>query len=202
MRIAVENLTVGYNNKPVLSKANFSLEENMLVALIGGNGSGKSTLLKTLLSEIPVIEGEITPYTEGEIAFLPQEIEDPPFITVSQVLEIGCRRGAFQVKTNEIMATCEIQDLAERKFSELSGGEKKRVWLAFALLQNTEVIFLDEPFSAIDYDSRDDFYNLLHGFCVNGRSILVVSHDINLVFKHADKILEIKDGNIKELPKH
>ena len=100
------------------------------------------------------------------------------------------------------MATCEIQDLAARKFSELSGGEKKRVWLAFALLQNTEVIFLDEPFSAIDYDSRDDFYNLLHGFCVNGRSILVVSHDINLVFKHADKILEIKDGNIKEVPKH
>ena len=202
MRIAVENLTVGYNNKPVLSKANFSLEENMLVALIGGNGSGKSTLLKTLLSEIPVIEGKITPFTEGEIAFLPQEIEDPPFITVSQVLEIACRRGAFQVKANEIMATCEIQDLAERKFSELSGGEKKRVWLAFALLQNTEVIFLDEPFSAIDYDSRDDFYNLLHGFCVNGRSILVVSHDINLVFKHADKILEIKDGNIKEVPKH
>ncbi len=202
MRIAVENLTVGYNNKPVLSKANFSLEENMLVALIGGNGSGKSTLLKTLLSEIPVIEGKITPFTEGGIAFLPQEIEDPPFITVSQVLEIGCRRGAFQVKTNEIMATCEIQDLAERKFSELSSGEKKRVWLAFALLQNTEVIFLDEPFSAIDYDSRDDFYNLLHGFCVNGRSILVVSHDINLVFKHADKILEIKDGNIKEVPKH
>ena len=49
---------------------------------------------------------------------------------------------------------------------------------------------------------QDDFYNLLHGFCVNGRSILVVSHDINLVFKHADKILEIKDGNIKEVPKH
>ena len=199
MKISVVDLTVGYGSNSILTGINFTLVENSLIGLIGVNGSGKTTLLETLLGEIPAISGEVTPGLVGRASFLPQDVDDPPFLTVKEVVETGFHVGDFHQNVMELLDTCEISHLYDRKFSELSGGEKKRAWLSFILAQNRELIFLDEPFSAIDHQSKEDFYRLLRNISASGKTIFVVSHDSELISKHADKILEARENRIYEV---
>ena len=199
MKISVVDLAVGYGNNSILTGINFTLVENSLIALIGVNGSGKTTLLETLMGEIPAINGEVTPELVGRASFLPQDVDDPPFLTIKEVVETGFHVGNFDQNVMELLDTCEISHLYDRKFSELSGGEKKRAWLSFILAQNRELIFLDEPFSAIDHQSKEDFYKLLRNISASGKTIFVVSHDSELISKHADKILEARGNRIYEV---
>ena len=199
MKISVVDLTVGYGSNSILTGINFTLVENSLIALIGVNGSGKTTLLETLMGEIPAINGEVTPELVGRASFLPQDVDDPPFLTIKEVVETGFHVGNFDQNVMELLDTCEISHLYDRKFSELSGGEKKRAWLSFILAQNRELIFLDEPFSAIDHQSKEDFYKLLRNISASGKTIFVVSHDSELISKHADKILEARGNRIYEV---
>ena len=199
MKISVVDLTVGYGSNSILTGINFTLVENSLIGLIGVNGSGKTTLLETLMGEIPAISGEVTPGLVGRASFLPQDVDDPPFLTVKEVVETGFHVANFHQNVMELLDICEISHLYDRKFSELSGGEKKRAWLSFILAQNRELIFLDEPFSAIDHQSKEDFYMLLRNISASGKTIFVVSHDSELISKHADKILEARENRIYEV---
>ena len=199
MKISIVDLAVGYGSNSILTGINFTLVENSLIGLIGVNGSGKTTLLQTLMGEIPAISGEVTPELVGRASFLPQDVDDPPFLTVKEVVETGFLVGNFHQNVMGLLDTCEISHLCDRKFSELSGGEKKRAWLSFILAQNRELIFLDEPFSAIDHQSKEDFYTLLRNISAAGKTIFVVSHDSELISKHADKILEARGNRIYEV---
>ena len=199
MKISVVDLTVGYGSNSILTGINFTLVENSLIGLIGVNGSGKTTLLETLMGEIPAISGEVTPELAGRASFLPQDVDDPPFLTVKEVVETGLHVGNAHQNVMKFLGTCEISHLHDRKFSKLSGGEKKRAWLSFILAQNRELIFLDEPFSAIDHQSKEDFYTLLRNISASGKTIFVVSHDSELISKHADQILEARENRIYEI---
>ena len=202
MTISVKNLNLVLNNHPVLHNVSFTLQKGTLTGITGPNGSGKSTLLKALCGELRTGESSINLGTNNGIAYLPQDLEDPPFLTVAEVVDIGfyatknLDKDSKTKRASELLKLCGIETLACRSFSDLSAGEKKRVWLAFILAQDKEVIALDEPFSSIDSVSRRGFYQLVRTVVDTGKTVLLVSHDNDLIENYADEILMLDKGHL------
>ena len=88
------------------------------------------------------------------------------------------------------------QDILNRKFSDISAGEKQRAWLAFAIAQEKGMIIMDEPLSSVDRKLRGEFYSLLKGISMEGRTLLVVTHDIDMALGYADKIISLENGKV------
>ncbi|MQG21763.1 MAG: ABC transporter ATP-binding protein [SAR202 cluster bacterium] len=200
MNINVKNLSVIINNSTILNDISFELHSNHLTALVGPNGSGKSILMKTLLNEISPTSGHIDENLAQNISYLPQHLEDPPFLKAKEVVGMGFHNHQRtdsrerDAELKDILALCDIEDSADKEFTSLSGGEKQRTWLGFALAQRKPYLFLDEPFSAIDNWTKTAFYELMRQVVDTGRTILLVSHELDLIVNYADRILLIDQG--------
>lgn len=202
----VERLTVNYDKDPVLWDLSFCVPHGALVGVIGPNGAGKSTLLKTLLGLMKPITGtidyqgkEIKDLT-GKVAYVPQkESVDWDFpITVLELVIMGCygelglfkRPGKEQhQKAQDLLQQVEMGEFAERQIDELSGGQKQRVFFARALMQDAQIYFLDEPFSGVDKKTESLLFEQLKILQNQGKTILVVHHDLNTVRQYFSWVL-------------
>ncbi len=219
--ITVSNLHVSYYGKEVLQDVGFTITEGTSVGVIGPNGAGKSTLLKVLLNLIPKDKGDITilgstlKEVRKRIAYVPQRSTidwDFP-ITVKDTVLIGTyptigvlkRPGR---KEKELALKClEKVDMVEfqnRQIGELSGGQQQRVFLARALAQQADLFLLDEPFVGIDVTSEEMIVNILKELRDEGKTIIVVHHDLNKAEKYFDELLLlnkelIAKGSVKEV---
>ena len=200
MNIKVKNLNVTIDNSTILNDISFELHSNHLTALVGPNGSGKSILVKTLMNEIQPTSGQIDENLAHNISYLPQHLEDPPFLKAKEVVQMGFHNrhetdsGERDVELKDLLALCGIEDSANKEFTSLSGGEKQRAWLAFALAQRKQHLFLDEPFSTIDNWTKTAFYELLRQIVDTGQTVFLVSHELDLIANYADRILLIDQG--------
>ncbi len=210
--LVVSDVTVTYRNgHTAIKDASFELPRGTIAALVGVNGSGKSTLFRSIMGFAPVTEGDVTilgkPVSdvlkENLVAYVPQtEDVDWNFpVLVEDVVMMGryghmgfLRRPKPQdhVKIEEALQRVNMQDYRKRQIGELSGGQKKRVFLARALAQEGEVILLDEPFTGVDVKTEDTIIDLLRELRDEGKVILVSTHNLGSVPEFCDRTVLIK----------
>ncbi len=211
----IANLTVYIERNPVLWDINLSIPEASMIGIIGPNGAGKSTLLKTLLQLQKPLSGKIRFFGKSykevrkKIAYVPQkESVDWDFpTTVFDVALMGRygKLGLFKrpkKKDHQIVdETLEMLDLyrcKDRQINQLSGGQKQRLFLARALLQETDVFLLDEPFAGIDLTTEKMIIDLFKRLKSEGKTIIVVHHDLNSVEEYFDRVIILSTRLIAE----
>lgn len=209
--ISVESVTVRYNNgHTAIRDVSFTLQGGTTCALVGVNGSGKSTLFKSLMGQIKPKSGSIRlcglpvpqALKRNLVAYVPQSEEvDWQFpVSVYDVVMQG-RYGYLNFlrlpkaedkrKVQEAMERVGIAHLAQRQIGELSGGQKKRVFLARALAQQSKIILLDEPFTGVDVKTEDAIVDLLGQLRAQGHLILVSTHNLGMVPDFCDQVVMI-----------
>lgn len=195
------DLTVTYRNGHcALHDASFEIPSGTICALVGVNGAGKSTLFKAIMGFAPVSKGSVSIYGESVrealkknlIAYVPQnEDVDWDFpVLVEDVVMMGryghmglMRRPkpADHEAVDEALSRVGLSEYRERQIGELSGGQKKRVFLARALAQNSQLILLDEPFTGVDVQTEDRIVALMRELRDEGRVMLVSTHNLGSV---------------------
>ena len=211
--IITSDLTVTYNNgNTALRNVSFEIPQGTITALVGVNGAGKSTLFKALMGFMPTIKGEISILGQSvksalkgnSIAYVPQAEEvDWSFpVLVQDVVMMGRygHMGFFRKTTpNDILEVdyalnrVGMNDFKDRQIGELSGGQRKRVFLARALAQKSQVILLDEPFTGVDVKTETAIIELLGEMRKEGKIMLVSTHNLGSVPEFCDRTILIKE---------
>lgn len=203
LALHVEDLTVSYRGAPVLWDIDIDIPPGVMAAIVGPNGAGKSTFLKSVLDLVPITAGHVclfgAPYRRQRrrVAYVPQRSSvDWDFPTTAvDVVQMGryghlgwLRRPGRDTRDRAMAALEEVgmAALAARQISELSGGQQQRVFLARALVQEAEVYFLDEPMAGVDATTERAIVGLLHRLRDQGRTVIVVHHDLQTVRDYFD----------------
>ena len=204
--IDVADLTVAYREQPVLWDVDLQVPEGVLMAVVGPNGAGKTTFIKAVLGLVPVAAGRVevlgapVEKTRREIAYVPQRGSvDWDFPTsVLDVVMMG-RYGALgwfrrpgaaeRERATDALAQVGMADFAGRQISELSGGQQQRVFLARALVQDARVVLMDEPFQGVDATTERTIVTLLQTLRSEGKTVIVVHHDLQTVPEYFDWVL-------------
>ncbi len=195
--IDLQNLGISYTRNTIISDLSCHLEAPSLWAMAGPNGAGKSTLLKTLLGLQKPVKGKITlhGFCPCDVAYLSQQNHlDRRFpLTVGDTIAMGLFRevGIFRRYTKEQREKMQfaldqvgLSSFAKTSLQALSGGQFQRVLFARLILQDAPVIFLDEPFTGVDGRTMEDLMGLLHTWVKEGRLVIAVLHDLDLVQDH------------------
>lgn len=210
--LAARDVTVTYRNgHTALWNASFAIPRGTITALVGVNGAGKSTLFKALMGFVPAARGEISilghPVREALkknlVAYVPQAEEvDWAFpVLVEDVVMMGryghmgfLRRSsaADRAAVDAALGRVSMRDYRKRQIGELSGGQRKRVFLARALAQDGQVILLDEPFTGVDVQTEAQIIDLLRELRAEGRVMLVSTHNLGSVPEFCDRTVLVK----------
>ena len=199
--ITLSNAVVEIGQLKILQGVSFQIFPNYFYCLVGSNGSGKTTVLNLLMQVLEVSSVDVDTIASKDISYLPQDLPDPPFLSVGEVIAVAINKevkgsNSRREFLNELAEQFHLEKLLDRKFSDISAGEKQRVWLAFAIAQKKDMIIMDEPLSSVDRTSRKEFYSLLKEVSMEGRTLLVVTHDIDMALQYADKIISLQDGRV------
>ncbi len=206
--LEVKNLTISYHKKTAIKGINLEIESGNIIGIVGPNGAGKSTLMKGILGMIPKDTGDVKAFGEDvkksliKISYIPQkEIIDWDFpVNVEEVVTMGRYAHLPMVgfpgpKDKEIvkqaMEKVEITDLADRQIRNLSGGQQQRIFLARALAQESELFLLDEPFVGVDAKTERAIFALMKELKEQGKTLMVVHHDLGKVLDYFDKLILI-----------
>lgn len=215
--LKAKHLAVGYEEKVVIQDVSLEIPNGKISVIIGANACGKSTLLKAMTRIITPKAGTVTldgqsvhtmnPKQLARIcSLLPQNPIVPEGVTVSDLVARG--RYPYQKfmqgqtkqdleAITEAMEIMNIIELADRGMNELSGGQRQRAWIATALAQQTDILFLDEPTTFLDINYQIEILDLMAD--LNQRrhtTIVIVLHDINLAARYADYLFAMKEGNL------
>ncbi|MFD1427010.1 ABC transporter ATP-binding protein [Kroppenstedtia sanguinis] len=213
----VDQLISGYDDHMIIHGIDLEIPKNKISVMIGANGCGKSTLLKTMAKLIKPTEGNVTlngkaihKYPPKQLArilgLLPQSPVVPDGITVAdlvgrgrfphQSLFSGWTKKDYEA-VEDAMEFMNITEFANHDIDELSGGQRQRVWIAMALAQQTDILFLDEPTTFLDITYQIEILDLLTNLNRKyGTTIVMVLHDINLSARYADYIFAVKSGEL------
>lgn len=214
--LQVKNISGGYEGRKIIENLSFSVKKGEIFGILGPNGSGKTTLLKMISGILPVKSGTIelagkplSAYSPKKlaqnIASLPQLPTQMFDYTVLETVALGrypFQTGFFKRLTGEdeqiiqkAMEQTNISHLKNKAINELSGGEKQRVFLAQALVQNPVLLLLDEPTNHLDISHQKIMLDQLKNWTQsNGLTVVSIFHDLNLASLYCDKLLLLKDG--------
>ncbi|MFG0247296.1 MAG: metal ABC transporter ATP-binding protein [Phycisphaeraceae bacterium JB051] len=215
--LAIDDLTVAYHRKPVLWDVDLDIPEGKLVGIVGPNGAGKSTLIKACLELIPKASGRVTiygqPYRKQRslVGYVPQrESVDWDFpVSALDVVAMGTYRKLGWLRpvckeqkelARHALDRLGVAHLANRQISQLSGGQQQRVFLARALVQDAQLYFMDEPFAAVDAATERAIVTLLHELKDQGKTCLVVHHDLATVAQYFDWVVLLNMRVVKAGP--
>jgi ABC-type Mn2+/Zn2+ transport system ATPase subunit len=208
--LKVMRLSAGYpGNRHALDDINFSVDAGERVAIIGPNGAGKSTLFKAIVGVLHFTRGAISIYGEdchsshSNVGYVPQQSAiDWSFpASVFDVVMMGRSRhiGWFRwpgkddrAIVNDILEHLSLGDLATRQISELSGGQRRRVFIARALAQDTRIMVLDEPFTGVDQTAEQEIIETLDILTNHNITILLSTHHMQNAALHFDKVLILR----------
>jgi iron complex transport system ATP-binding protein len=215
--IDVKSLSFSYGRREVLRNLNFEIKKGSFVAIAGPNGAGKSTLINLLCGQLKSKSGSI--HIDGakirsysskslarKIAVVRQEfvptfgfsvIETVLMARIAYYDAFGFEKSFDREAVTEALEATETKDFADRRLSQISGGERQRVFIARALAQDTPILLLDEPTSFLDLKHQVGIYDLLKKMQLEkGKTIVAVTHDINLAGQYCDEVLLLgADGN-------
>lgn len=217
MRLYTNDLNIGYGESLIVKNLNVEIPDKKITTIIGSNGCGKSTLLKAITRIISHQSGAVlldgkdiskenTKILAKKMAILPQTPEAASGLTVGELVSYGrfpYQKGFGRLTKRDyevIDWALEVTGTIDFKFrpvDSLSGGQRQRVWIAMALAQETEIIFLDEPTTYLDMAHQLEVLELLQKLnAEQERTIIMVLHDLNQAARFADYIIALKDGEI------
>jgi len=212
MTIEIKNLNKEYNNILVVKNINFTINKGSIVGLLGPNGCGKTTTIGMMLGLIKPTSGTV--FINGlnienennrtkileKVNFISPYVELPKKLTVEENLKVyGKLYGVnnLQDKISDLMKQLNLFELKKRKTGELSSGQKNRVSLAKALINEPEILFLDEPTASLDPDVGDYIRTYLENFASKkDTTILLASHNMNEVERLCNEVMMMKNGKI------
>jgi manganese/zinc/iron transport system ATP- binding protein len=219
--VQVEDLTVAYRERPVLWDVDLTVPKGVLMAIVGPNGAGKTTLIKAVLGLVRPAAGQVLvhgrPYAEQRrlVAYVPQRgTVDWDFPTsVLDVVTMGTygalgwlrRPGrAERERAFDALDQVRMRDYADRQISQLSGGQQQRVFLARALVQDSDIYLMDEPFQGVDATTEVEIVRLLQELRARGKTVIVVHHDLQTVAEYFDwvtllNVRRIASGPVDEV---
>ncbi len=204
--ISVKDLSVSYDRKRALTNIFLEIEEGHLCGVIGPNGAGKSTLFKSILGLIDIntgsirVEGKPIEDCRQELVYVPQKDEVDwqfPATVMDIVLQGRYPHKKVYQRLNKIdheiaqnaLKDLGIPHLAKSQIGELSGGQQQRVFLARALCQQADIFLLDEPFVGVDVTTEERILEILQQLAKNGKTLLVIHHDLSSVESHFDQVI-------------
>ena len=205
LAVRITDLTVAYRERPVLWDIDMEIPAGKLMAVMGPNGAGKTTLIKAILGLVPIAAGHVEIHGKSYarqrrlVGYVPQRGSvDWDFPTTSLDVVMMGRYGALgwirrpgRPERDMAMQALEkvgMSDFADRQISQLSGGQQQRVFLARALVQDARVYFMDEPFQGVDAGTEVAIVGLLKTLREEGRTVVVVHHDLQTVREYFDSI--------------
>lgn len=215
VRLYTENVQIGYEEKLIIKNMDIQFKNNEITTIIGPNGCGKSTLLKAITRIIPHSSGSIvldgqSIYKENtkkiaqKMAILPQTHDNVSGLTVLELVSYGrfpYQKGFGKLNNkdydviNWALSVTNTTEFKNRNVDSLSGGQRQRVWIAMALAQETEIIFLDEPTTYLDLAHQLEVLELLKSLNeLQNRTIIMVLHDLNHAARFSHNLIALKDG--------
>lgn len=216
-RLYTENLSVHYDKTAIIQDLTIEIPDGKITTIIGPNGCGKSTLLKAITRIIKSKSGSIildgkhiskedTKALARKMAILPQTPDSASGLSVGELVSYGrfpYQKGFGKLTKkdydviNWALGVTGTQEFKYRSVDALSGGQRQRVWIAMALAQETEIIFLDEPTTYLDMAHQLEVLELLQKLNTEQqRTIVMVLHDLNQAARFADFIIALKDGKV------
>ena len=204
--IISDGCCVHFGNAPALESVNFSINKGKKVAVVGPNGGGKSTLFNALAGLVPISEGSLTiegkspKESKGTISYVPQkDLINWNFpLSVKQVVEMGLinrksinlfSRKKINEKIKKALNDVGLLHKIDESIKSLSGGQLQRVMIARALAQDSDILLLDESFSAVDIGAQEDIMQLINSINLDGKTILIATHDVNNLKDKFDEVL-------------
>ena len=210
--IEIRNLSKNYNNIEAVKNINFKINKGSIVGLLGPNGCGKTTTIGMMLGLIKPSSGAVFINDQNieseknrtkileKMNFISPYVELPKKLTVEENLKVyGKMYGVnnLQDKISDLMEQLNLSEFKKRKTGELSSGQKNRVSLAKALINDPEILLLDEPTASLDPDVGDYIRTYLEGFASKkGATILLASHNMNEVERLCNEVMMMKNGKI------
>ncbi|WP_405442201.1 ABC transporter ATP-binding protein [Streptomyces niveus] len=216
-RLRARELTLAYDDRTVVHDLELAVPDGRVSVIVGPNACGKSTTLRALgrllkpKSGSVLLDGEElaripTRKIAQSIGLLPQSPTAPEAITVADLVSRGRQPHQHwwqqwseedERAVTEAMARTDVTDLAERSVDELSGGQRQRVWIAMALAQETDLLLLDEPTTFLDIAHQVEVLDLVRRLNhEQGRTVVIVLHDLNQAARYADHLVAMKSGRI------
>ncbi|NUN67238.1 ABC transporter ATP-binding protein (plasmid) [Pseudanabaena biceps] len=215
--LIAQNLSLAYENTTIIQELSLTVPIEKVTALVGANGCGKSTLLRGLARLLKPSGGAV--YLDGksiikrstksvaqQLGLLPQNPIAPEGLTVKDLVAQGrypyqnwMQQWSVQDErfVQQALEMTDLIELSDRPLDTLSGGQRQRAWIAMALAQNTKILLLDEPTTFLDLAHQMEVLDLLHELNQQqGRTIVMVLHDLNQACRYADYLVAIKDGQI------
>ena len=219
--IHFDKVTIKINDKKNLSNINLTVDEKDFIYLIGKTGSGKSSILRTIYADMPINNGEArvleynlttikrkeVPFLRRKIGVIFQDFKLLPDRSVAKNLEFVLKATEWKNKQKieerivNVLEKVKMNDYSNRYPHELSGGEKQRVSIARALLNNPKLVLADEPTGNLDPATSMEIMNILNSINLNGTSIIMATHDYELISKNPKKTIRIEDDRLFELSK-
>lgn len=218
MQLELKHITTGYDGRAIIENLDLVIPEGKITALIGANGCGKSTLLKTICRIIKPMEGHV--FLDGQdmhtmdsrelakkVAILPQNPSAPGALTVRDLVMYGRaphKSSLFSRSTKKdrdmvewALKETDLLDYADREISNMSGGQRQRAWIAMAIAQDTDILFLDEPTSFLDVAHQMDVLHMVdHLNKKYGKTIVMVIHELNEAARFSDYLVAMKQGKV------
>jgi iron complex transport system ATP-binding protein len=214
--LATRRLDLGYGDTMAVRGLDLRLPPGQVTAIVGPNGCGKSTLLGALArvhrpqAGAVLLDGRdlasLRPREAARrIGLLPQQAEAPDGLTVRDLVRYGRHphQGLLRqwspddaVAVDRALVAADLLDLAERPLDTLSGGQRQRAWIAMVVAQETGVVLLDEPTSALDLGHQLEVLELVQGLAAEGRTVVLVLHDLSTACRHADHLVAMRAGRV------
>lgn len=211
--IEVKNLNVGYSGRSILHDVSLTFQPGEVVVLAGPNGCGKSTLIRTMVGLLPKMSGTILydgiPMEQmsarviaRKTAYVAQSRNVPDIVAKRMVLHgrfpyLSYPRRYRKVDyeaAEEALKWVNAEELADRYMPELSGGQRQKIYLAMALAQDTETIFMDEPTTYLDVHHQMEVVQMTRRLAVSGKAVVMVLHDLCMAMQTADRIVVFDRG--------
>lgn len=217
MRLNINNIQVGYDDRKIVHDLSIEIPDGKITTIIGANGCGKSTLLKAITRIIPYQSGNVildgeniqkmnTKKLAQELAILPQSPESASGLLVEELVSYGRFPyqkgfGNLSKKDKEMidwaLESTNTAEFRKRPVDALSGGQRQRVWIAMALAQETDIIFLDEPTTYLDMAHQLEVLELLQQLNEReNRTIVMVLHDLNQAARFSDYMIALNTGHL------
>lgn len=208
--VSLKNLNKTYKSgHQALKDVTLDIPQGEIFALLGPNGAGKTSLINIVCGLSTKTSGEVRVlgkdpvkdfrFTRSKLGLVQQEINNDPFMSIREIIKV---QGGYYGLTNlddkvtEILATVELADKAKTNARFLSGGMKRRVMIAKALIHDPEIIFLDEPTAGVDVELRTNMWNVIRDLKRRGKTIILTTHYLEEAEELADRIAFINKGEI------
>lgn len=215
--LSIKGLCAEISGSQALTDINLELEEGMILGVIGPNGAGKTTLLRSILNLLPNRKGkiaicgrdvtrlpthELTPYVsympQGSVAHWPLSVEDMVSLSSHGLANrwFSPERPGIMPSVEQALKATKMEPLRDRCIDDLSGGERARAFLARSLASEAPLLLVDEPFASLDPFHQLEMMEIFQEEAKNGRTTIMVLHDLNLARAFCDRLCVLKDGKL------